>query len=69
MKAEISKADGVKCPRCYHYSHSMNFDCLCNRCVAIICKYHKEHESYAGIMENLELRGLSQEDNPQWNNV
>ena len=56
----------VKCPRCYHWSHSMNFDNLCNRCVAIITKHHPDLESFVKIVENLDLRGMKPEDNPEW---
>ena len=47
----------------------MNFDGLCNRCVAILCKHHPEHESIPHIMENLEVRGMKPEDNPEWEKV
>ena len=71
MNAEIKveKASGVKCPRCLHYSWSMNHDNLCNRCVAILTKHQPEHESVAMIIDNLNLRGLTPEDNPEWGNV
>ena len=59
----------IECPRCWHWSYSMNFDSLCNRCVAILLKYHPKHESIALINENLELRGMKPEDNPEWDNV
>lgn len=63
----ITKADGVKCPRCYHYSHSLNHDNLCNKCVAILCKHYPTHEATSKIIENLALRGLEPQDNPEWN--
>lgn len=59
----------VECKRCWHWSYSMNFDNLCNRCVAIICKHYPEHESVPHIIENLEQRGRKPEDNPEWENV
>lgn len=59
----------IKCPRCYHWSYSMNYDGLCNRCVAILCKHHPGSEFMIGIESNLSERGLKPEDNPEWGNV
>lgn len=64
-----AKLGQVKCERCFHWSYSMNFDGLCNRCVAILCKHFPEHEAAAKCVENLALRGLKPEDNPEWENV
>lgn len=59
----------VECPRCWHWSYSMNFDNLCNRCVAILCKHFPEHEATAKCLENLSERGMKPEDNPEWEQV
>lgn len=67
---QMCKDKGMsKCPRCFHWSYSINHDSLCNKCVAILCKHFPEHETTKFVMENLMLRGLSPEDNPVWNLV
>lgn len=67
----------VKCPRCLHYHYqSLNFghevghekygkECLCNRCIKILIENWPDHPSVYHIIENLESRGLSVEDNPE----
>lgn len=47
----------------------MNYDSLCNRCVAILCKYFPEHEATVGCMDNLASRGWQPSDNPEWEKV
>ncbi len=42
---------------------------LCNRCVAIICKYFPKKEAGIAVLENLASRGMTPQDNPEWNNV
>lgn len=54
----------VCCPRCRHWSYSMNFDSLCNACVDLVLTHFPDHESVPHILENLQLRGLSPADNP-----
>ena len=67
IKASACKESGmVKCPRCFHWSFSMNLDSLCNKCVEMILDQFPEHESVAGIIENLKMRGMSREDNPEF---
>lgn len=56
----------VKCPRCYHWSYSVNFDNLCNKCVALILRVYPDIESAEKIRENLEIRGLTEQDNPEY---
>ena len=34
--AKVEKADGQKCPRCWHWSESKNKDHLCDRCEKIV---------------------------------
>ena len=53
-----------KCPRCWHWTHTLNFDDLCNRCVAIILEDFPQHESVPHILANLSARGLKPDDNP-----
>ena len=65
----VFKAPGVKCPRCYHVTESINHDGLCNRCVAIITKHFPHVPAYQAIIDNLSSRGLSPEDNPEYLNV
>jgi predicted regulator of amino acid metabolism with ACT domain len=70
IEVVILKENGmVKCERCYHYSYSLCIDNLCNKCVAIITKHFKDTEQSIKIVQHLNDRGLSIEDNPQWNNV
>ena len=66
MEVKIEKASGVKCPRCWNYTPSCNYDNLCNRCVAVILEGFPNHPSHAKILENLELRGLTPEQNPYY---
>ena len=54
----------VKCPRCFRWTYSINHDCLCNRCVAVILEDHPSSPHASAILKNLEERGLSPEDNP-----
>lgn len=54
----------VNCPRCKHWSHSMNHDNLCNKCVATILEHYPDTDHAKLILENLELRGVKPEDNP-----
>ena len=62
----VSHADGVKCPRCWHWHMAdLNFENLCNKCVGIILENFPTHESVAGIMENLKSRGLTPQENPE----
>jgi hypothetical protein len=68
-KIKVERHSGVKCPRCYHYSYSMNFDSLCNRCVAILTKHYPESEQAKECFAHIEMRGLTPKDNPEWNNV
>ena len=65
----LKSCGAPKCPRCYHYSWSMNFDGLCNRCVAIITKHHPDHQSITSIIDNLNQRGMKPQDNPEWDNI
>ena len=65
----VKHADGVKCPRCYHWSHSMLPDGLCNRCVVILEKFFPSHEATVAVKRSLAERGLTPQDNPEWNNV
>ena len=55
----------VKCPRCWHMSHSLNFDNLCNHCVAVILEDFPEHASVPHIKQNLKDRGLEPTENSQ----
>jgi len=59
----------VRCPRCWHWSYSMNFDNLCNRCCAIVWKEHPRSIIAASIIQNLLERGLKPEDNPEFESV
>lgn len=63
----VAKAPGEKCPRCWMYRYTMNFDNLCNKCVAVILKDHPDHPSVPYILADLKQRGLTKEDNPEWN--
>lgn len=67
IEVEVLRAEDtgrIRCPRCWHWTFSANFDGLCNPCVAVILKDFPEHESVPGILDNLESRGLRPEDNP-----
>ncbi len=67
----LKNKDGyAKCPRCLKYHQAtLNFDSLCNRCVAILLKEHPEHESIPLILANLVERGVTAENNPEWDNI
>jgi len=68
-EVKVTKHDGVKCPRCWIYTYSMNYNSLCNRCVAVLLEGFPNHESIPHILENLELRGVKPEDNPYYDKV
>lgn len=53
-----------KCPRCRRITYSINYDYLCNRCVAVIVEFYPTHESVSQILENLKQRGLDITNNP-----
>lgn len=55
----------LKCPRCAKWTYTLNYSNLCNRCVDVLLFHHKEHESIPFILDNLNLRGLKPEDNPE----
>jgi hypothetical protein len=52
--------DYVKCPRCWHYTHSglSNHDCLCDRCCRILIDAWPNHESVPHIIENWRKQGF-----------
>jgi len=43
----VTKAPGVKCPRCWHVTGEgrFNFDGLCDKCCDVLCHDHPHHES------------------------
>jgi isoleucyl-tRNA synthetase len=43
----------LKCPRCWHYTHSglHNFDGLCDRCCDVLIMDHPEHPSIEHILK------------------
>ena len=54
-----------KCPRCWHWTHTLNFDDLCNMCVGIILDDYPTHESAPFILANLKARGVEPAANPR----
>jgi hypothetical protein len=62
-------ASGVKCPRCFRHTHSMNHNGLCNRCVAILCINYADSDLTKAVIDQLESRGLKQTNNPELENV
>ena len=51
---KIEKADGVKCPRCWHYHViAANHDHLCDRCIMVILEDYPGSETAAAIKANL----------------
>ena len=69
MKIKTTKADGVRCPRCFRFTWSCNHDNLCNRCVAILCKHFKNMNVTIRIVAQLAESGRKPSDNPEWENV
>lgn len=55
----------LKCPRCTKWTYTLNYNNLCNRCVNVLLSCHPQHESVPFILDNLNLRGLKPEDNPE----
>ena len=54
-----------KCPRCWHWTHTLNFEDLCNMCVGIILDDYPTHESAPFILANLKARGVDPAANPR----
>lgn len=54
-----------QCPRCWKWHYAdLNYDKLCNRCVHVMITEYPTDERTIKILENLNARGLSPEDNP-----
>ena len=51
MKILVTKAEGVKCPRCWKMTGEgrYNFDGLCDPCQAVILADFPQHESVPSI--------------------
>ena len=65
LAVSAAKADGVKCPRCWHiHGATLNHDHLCNRCIRAVVEAFPNHESVPHILANPAARGLTLEDNP-----
>jgi hypothetical protein len=47
----------------------MLYDNICNRCAVILEKFYPLEEQTIKIREELATRGLTPQDNPQWDNV
>ena len=79
---KVAHADGVKCPRCWHWHMAdLNFghtpedivadpklasEHLCNKCVGIILEHFPHHASVPFILDNLKARGIKWTDNPEY---
>lgn len=79
---KVAHADGVKCPRCWHWHMAdLNFghtpedivadpklasEHLCNKCVGIILEHFPHHASVPFILDNLKARGINWVDNPEY---
>jgi hypothetical protein len=68
LRVEVTRTKGLKCPRCYKYTHSMNYDDLCNRCVHIMITEYSNHPKTTLIIQDLDSRGLKPEDNSYLDN-
>ena len=52
MKIVVTKAEGVKCPRCWKMTGEgrFNFEGLCDPCQTVILADHPTHESVTHIL-------------------
>ena len=56
--------DYVKCPRCWHYTHSglSNYDCLCDSCCRVMIDAWPNHAATPHIIENWRKQGFRVEE-------
>jgi hypothetical protein len=59
IQAEVSKADGLQCPRCWKYRGVVdNFDHLCDNCCEVMIEDHPNDDRTPKIKEMYEAQKL-----------